>query len=168
MWNLTRDVYSVKSGYQVAMEEICPSGSSSTDQTSSLQWKLLWNAPSIPRSKELVCPWRGLNRETVFHALVLCPHARLAWFASSLGITYSGGEECFGNWFQSMFLASRNKEAIGLTCEITWAIWSSRNMKTFNNKELDMRQIINLANSMHLDLKPKNSSSPWQHQRWPL
>ncbi|KAK7244060.1 hypothetical protein RIF29_38878 [Crotalaria pallida] len=58
IWNLSKDgIYSVKSGYAVALDKICTPSSSSSSADDLINWKRLWSAPCIPRAKDMA--WRA-------------------------------------------------------------------------------------------------------------
>ncbi|KAK7258625.1 hypothetical protein RIF29_24206 [Crotalaria pallida] len=166
-------MYSVRSGYAIALDLLFPGSSSSSSNATQIYWKKLWSAPAIPRTKELVwracngivpvkellrhrriinddiCPCCGLEVETIYHELVSCEDVKGIWFASSLGIRGIPSESAFSNWFQSNFLQFGNKEATGLACELIWVIWCRRNAWNFNGIKQDVRHVLNYASSIH-------------------
>ncbi|KAK7246980.1 hypothetical protein RIF29_41854 [Crotalaria pallida] len=185
IWKHAQDgIYTVKSGYAMAMERSCPDSSSSTANTHQINWKRLWEGPSIPRSKELVwrackgilpvraalarrriiqddlCPCCGLDVESTYHALVSCPEVRGVWFAPCLGLRVEDQDIDFGLWFQSTFLDVDDKIASGLACELIWAIWARRNSWVFNNCRQDINHVLSYAASIHCPLVKHPKGNP--------
>ncbi|KAK7287077.1 hypothetical protein RIF29_00095 [Crotalaria pallida] len=122
----------------------------------------------MPRElSEPICPCCGMEEEIVYHALVSCREVQEVWFASQFGIRIiDGGATVFGNWFQQKFLDSKNKEAIGMACEILWAIWNRRNSWVFNYQKQSMMQVLSHAMSIHSPLVMQNKPTAVRSLNW--
>lgn len=68
------------------------------------------------------CPVCDANKEDVVHALVHCPAAQAAWFASPLCLhsTRIGGGN-FGEWYE-MLIAIVPKDKLCTIAMIAWGI----------------------------------------------
>ncbi|XP_010512831.1 PREDICTED: uncharacterized protein LOC104788746 [Camelina sativa] len=166
-------VYTVKSGYYMALHEE-PKDNPESQTTTAYNWKAkLWRIKCSPKIKILL--WKALHdalpvgenlkhrqinmeakcihcgeEETTLHLFFKCHFAREIWNASP----------CEGlmnvdrlTTFQQGFEAAKSLKCLppvglgegNLTPWIFWAIWHSRNKRIFEDKELQPMEIITQA-----------------------
>ncbi|KAF6160682.1 hypothetical protein GIB67_019622 [Kingdonia uniflora] len=98
--------------------------------------------------------------ETTAHALFFCPKIRDIWYESDLNIefrltTYS---DSLLDIFHRCFLLSRNDSNISLYCRnfcsIMYAIWMSRNLLIFEQKNQNPKEIVKHTKHLRLNDLP--------------
>ncbi|XP_013709134.2 uncharacterized protein LOC125594011 [Brassica napus] len=175
-WNLTKSgVYSVKSGYQLAMDSLDDPEPDKVLKPSitALQakvWTLkttkkikhfIWQALSncIPVCNALsdrhcgtdrCCPRCGSDEETINHLLFECPPSVQAWALAD--IPYSPGSfpssSIYSNLDHVLWRASDRgipETILAAVPWVLWYIWKARNDKTFNGKEITPLETTQLA-----------------------
>ncbi|XP_026416477.1 uncharacterized protein LOC113311902 [Papaver somniferum] len=146
-------------------------GESSTICESTFPWKRLWDVKRVaPKIKMFV--WRVLHNglgvskrigkyitgvsttciicmkeeESVDHLLIHCDLARVAWFASPLGLRLQGDDQRTISSLLELLLSRNDNEAsliMGMC--LCWAIWKARNEKVFENKSINVQGILTVA-----------------------
>lgn len=153
VWHYTNHgIYSVKTGYQLALEEkrsYMQYGESSN--SGEAVWKIIWNLDIPPKVRlflwracrevlpvranlvrrgllvDPMCPVCGFQMENVLHSLTACPAAAVAWFMCPLGLhAEEVGGESFFHWFQSL-CNKLNREQLCIVAMIAWGVWNGRN-----------------------------------------
>ncbi|KAL0461892.1 UNVERIFIED_CONTAM: hypothetical protein Slati_0076800 [Sesamum latifolium] len=84
-------------------------------------------------SKDGVCPWCGTKGDDLFHTLLRCHFARLAWALSNIPwtsgtCTHSDSEA----WFHGMH-RSLDRPGFARALLICWVLWGARNRLLFQN-----------------------------------
>ena len=179
LWPYTTDGnYSVKSGYHFIKSEFIKTISQPETSASqnNLIWKFIWKvlAPqkiklflwrichnAIPVRDNLhkrrivnspMCPACNQERETIEHALLLCPWTLPVWFGSQLQLTPTAQNvDRVDSWLVQVLSAmTENKEflnqRIGLLVTLLWEIWKTRNEFVFENKKPYPLVVLNRAN----------------------
>lgn len=164
-------VYSVRSGYQSACElaTVAESSSGTMDQH---MWKEIWGFPCSQRVKKFflesflavnanlnrrgmredgICTSCHKGAETVNHVLMECEPARAFWYGSHLqaldsskyrNLAFDVSWSRIKDWLTR---ANRYKEGMSFFAYGLWRIWKGRNIRVFENKQLDIQQCIRLA-----------------------
>ncbi|KAK7268516.1 hypothetical protein RIF29_21216 [Crotalaria pallida] len=133
---------------------------------------MLWKIKALPRCSDLVwracknilpvrkrltergliedpvCPLCGEQDETVVHALLLCNEVKKIWFASPLAIRINDNEvTSFERWMCCM-LSRGHDDGMIMVFTLAYVIWSRRNQWVFNNKMLQLHEVIAKTNSL--------------------
>lgn len=178
VWNLTKPgIYSVKSGYELAMAtaETSPPDQVLKPSTTCLQarvWKLkttmkikhfIWQALSncVPVcsahsdrhcGNDRSCPRCGADEETSNHLLFECPPSVQAWAlaisAHSPGLFPS--TSIFSNLNHVLWRATERgipDSLLSMVPWVIWYLWKARNDKVFNGKDTTPLETIQLARS---------------------
>ncbi|XP_024043083.1 uncharacterized protein LOC112099827 [Citrus clementina] len=163
--------YSVKSGYQLALNLNFPNEPESSNSSSRL-WKIPWmldlpekvkifmwralknilpTAENLWKRKSLqepICQRCKLQVETVSHALIECKTARKTWDLAPLTAQLSKDHnQDFFNAIQEMCSRSLKAEA-ELMVVYCWVIWSARNKFIFEGKKSNSRILAAKAESV--------------------
>ncbi|XP_057792367.1 uncharacterized protein LOC131009155 [Salvia miltiorrhiza] len=163
------NAYSVKSGYNLAIELKQREEASSSNSLNSLSswiwgldvipkvklflWKCMVNA--LPTSNmlrrrgidvEVICRRCGEKVETVEHALRDCVWVRMLWAMSPLRIQLNtqGDNGSIVDWFEK-FCRGPPKEAQALVASLSWSIWYARNLLFFQQNELSHQECLLIA-----------------------
>ncbi|XP_048623656.1 uncharacterized protein LOC125592497 [Brassica napus] len=175
-WNLTATgVYSVKTGYALAMELSEPPNSQQVHEPSikALQakvWKIktskniqhfIWQSISsyLPVSNSLVerhcgtdrhCPRCGSEEETPNHLLFECPPSIQTWALAD--IPHSPGifpcSSIYSNLNHVIWRTNIYAISDSISAKIPWLlwyIWKARNDKAFNGKDVSPLETVQLA-----------------------
>ncbi|XP_028087816.1 uncharacterized protein LOC114288493 [Camellia sinensis] len=140
IWHYTnKGNYEVKSGYQVARQEMLEARSSVT--SSSVQppkgfWQFIWSL------KESV--------ESIKHILFHCDWVRAVWFGCNLGLRI--GSDLIASalqWtvslMQSCSQALDRREMVSRVATVGWCIWNSRNNWVFQQCSVDPHRVSQQA-----------------------
>ncbi|KAH9709496.1 putative reverse transcriptase/RNA-dependent DNA polymerase [Citrus sinensis] len=163
--------YSVKSGYQLALNQNFPNEPESSNSSSRL-WKIPWmlDLPEkvkifmwralkniLPTAENLwkrrslqepICQRCKLQVETVSHVLIECKAARKIWDLAPLIVQPSKDHnQDFFSAIQEMWSRSSTAEA-ELMIVYCWVIWSARNKFIFEGKKSDSRFLAAKADSV--------------------
>lgn len=150
----TNGMYSVKSGYYVALEKKrlkMNVGESSNAQEINRIYKRIWSLPVPPKVRHFLwracrnllpvrmslckkgvgrvslCPICELEDEDIYHALVSCDMARVQWFACPLALRVDGFERgSFACWFSNVAKALDLLQ-LATAAMVVWGIWNRRN-----------------------------------------
>ncbi|XP_027174751.1 uncharacterized protein LOC113774410 [Coffea eugenioides] len=112
----------------------------------TFMWKCINNALPVSevifsRSKkgDPICKVCGEGVETVEHVLLNCKQAKQVWHIAP--VQWEGARDkqgCFKDWWNEI-VGARSRQAgdehLGLTVNILWQLWKSRNEWEFNNKQ---------------------------------
>lgn len=71
------------------------------------------------------CPLCGCEKETFFHALIMCPAALASWFVSPLGFRCDQLNGTFAEWFDSL-KKHLDEDQLGVTAMVAWSVWCGR------------------------------------------
>ncbi|XP_057803560.1 uncharacterized protein LOC131018883 [Salvia miltiorrhiza] len=161
--------YTVKSGYLLACSLRDRAEASSSTADDSL-WHWIWGlevlpkiklfmwkclAGAIPTAKALIsrsidvdpfCRRCGNALETVEHVLRDCPWASFVWETSPLRLqpAPASGFCSTADWFDSIRQIPHG-EAHKTFANLAWAIWFSRNLLVFQNKEISHLECLATA-----------------------
>ncbi|KAH9685373.1 reverse transcriptase domain-containing protein [Citrus sinensis] len=163
--------YSVKSGYQLVLNQNFPNEPESSNSSSRL-WKIPWmldlpekvkifmwralknilpTAENLWKRKSLqepICQMCKLQVETVSHVLVECKAARKIWDLAPLPVQpLKDHNQDFFSAIQEMQSRSSTAEA-KLMVVYCWVIWSPRNKFIFEGKKSDSRILAAKAESV--------------------
>lgn len=150
-WQYTSTgIYSVKSGYKVAM------GYPRLQSEQSFVWWCLWDLPIPPRVRlflwracqdilptrlslfrrhiidESLCPMCDGADESTMHALLYCPAARAIWLHGALG-PVNHTESSFLHWW-SLFIEQSSPTVCCQAAVLLWSIWNNRNDRFWGHR----------------------------------
>ncbi|KAG2278160.1 hypothetical protein Bca52824_060715 [Brassica carinata] len=160
-WNLTKSgIYSVKSGYELAMTTAETSEPAQT--TKKIQyfiWQaitdcvLVCNALSNRHcGNDRTCPRCGADEETTNHCLFECPPSVQAWALADIPHA-PGSFPCNSIYSNLDYVLWRARERgipdnlLAPVPWVIWYIWKARNDKAFNGKDTTPLETIQLAKS---------------------
>ncbi|KAL5739901.1 hypothetical protein ACOSQ2_029081 [Xanthoceras sorbifolium] len=147
---IKKGIYSVKSGYQLALRDKFQ-GSSSCSSSNHRWWMSLWNLSIPPKIKIFIwrvchdtlpsllnlfkrkvgldpsCKRCGKSPESTAHALFWCVNSWTSWTASSFGVLLVGFEVL--SCFDILCWLSKNisRGDFEFVCVLLWFIWFERN-----------------------------------------
>ncbi|XP_057775065.1 uncharacterized protein LOC130994045 [Salvia miltiorrhiza] len=152
-------MYSVKSGYQLALNLRLRSEATSSAQYAGL-WKWIWGLDVIPKVRlfmwkclanalptnqalrsrcidvEALCRRCGEHEETMEHALRDCAWVEALWSVSSLRLKPISGICSIPAWFE-MIRNCPHRESHSQFAMLAWTIWYARNLLVFQQKDLN-------------------------------
>ncbi|XP_027150159.1 uncharacterized protein LOC113750373 [Coffea eugenioides] len=122
----------------------------------TFMWKCINNALPVnevifsrTQKGDPICKVCGEGVETVDHALLNCRQAKQVWQIAP--VQWEGAREkqgCFKDWWNEI-AGARSRQAgdehLGLTVNILWQIWKSRNEWEFNNNQRHALKTIQTA-----------------------
>ncbi|CAI9107119.1 OLC1v1006407C1 [Oldenlandia corymbosa var. corymbosa] len=165
-WTLTdHGTYTVKSGYQLAINALLPQPvpSPATQNAEKLAWKRLWNSRVQPKHKFLfwrailnalstrselckrgvqvnpLCPRCGWQEEDSLHLFFKCEASRDIWALAfpQFGSIFNSTYDSLHQWFIQWTQSHPAKEEVDLFLIISWRIWLERNDKIWRNQSHD-------------------------------
>lgn len=152
--------YSVKSGYQIALQIKHPELPSCSSNTSG-QWNMIWSmelpekikifiwraaknllptAENLWKRKVLedpLCPRCKMKAENIIHAVMECKAARQIW---KLTLFFAEVKSLINQDLLGMIheiAKRRKKEELKVMTALCWAAWHTRNVFVFENKKQD-------------------------------
>ncbi|KAJ1418141.1 Zinc knuckle CX2CX4HX4C [Sesbania bispinosa] len=186
------DIYTVKSGYHVALQEMNFQHRGTSMPTSpDFQWKKLWSLPCQPRQLhfiwrlmhhslpvranlarrniqcEPICPCCEVDRETETHLFRDCSWSKQIWSQSPIDSQWQFPHiESIGEWINNIILVCA-EEVVCLFITICYEIWQARNRKVFEQKEPCTGQILSRALTSRVDQEDLNQQRDIVHQQRP-
>lgn len=89
------------------------------------------------------CAFCRTNMETREHLFLNCEFSRRVWRASHLGFDFSVGDpDSFVDWFIRWLKEAPDKELIGDSILILWALWCERNNIVFRGLEASIDSVL--------------------------
>ncbi|XP_057803332.1 uncharacterized protein LOC131018635 [Salvia miltiorrhiza] len=178
-------MYSVKAGYNLALEQKMRMEASSSSSSCGELWKWIWNLEVIPKVKlfmwkclanaipiamglrsrnldvDVGCRRCGLHEESLEHVLRECDWAATLWSVSPLRLPPLPGECSIADWFEKIrSFPSRQTHALFAT--LAWSIRYSRNMFFFQQKVISHFECLTMA--FRAMWSPPNRASNQQSQ----
>ncbi|XP_062104232.1 uncharacterized protein LOC133815403 [Humulus lupulus] len=142
-WRLERlGHYSVKSAHALLQKNKLPVSSAEN----LAFWKNLWQLDIPPKVKNFLC-----CRESTIHILVSCSFSRNCWRYIGISVE-SEVDLSFPSWF-SQILSKPHGPSLNLIPMLCWALWKSRNDLIWNQRSMEVAEIVSLA---------RNSLSQWK------
>ncbi|KAL9440996.1 hypothetical protein AB3S75_019634 [Citrus x aurantiifolia] len=163
--------YSVKSGYQLALQMKCPNRPSSSKEGKS-SWSSIWylqipekvkifmwkatndllpTSENLWKRRILQTPWCQRCRshgETIFHTLFDCKASRKIWKLTTFEEKVKA-LNCKDVLSLLLALADRrSKTEMELIVALCWSIWHSRNLFIFKNKKEDFQLSVARAEAI--------------------
>ncbi|KAJ1380429.1 Ribonuclease H-like superfamily [Sesbania bispinosa] len=164
-------IYSVRSGYYVALQTINDEAHDVHIRPSppNFNWKKLWELPCQPKHLHFMwrllqgtlpvrnnlikrgiqcdtrCPWCGINDETKDHLFRDCTWAVEAWAQSPLKLvvrSLPGGP--LSLWINDL-LSNGPEDRTCLFIAVCYGLWFARNKKIFEDKEIPLQNIFSKA-----------------------
>ncbi|CAN1279111.1 Putative ribonuclease H protein At1g65750 [Linum perenne] len=183
LWHFSKnDIYSVRSGYRVAMERI-------RDRTYlhvGGEWTSLWRVDLPPKVKRFIwrlgrgaVPTREALRgrridvpvtcgvcdgqvESSLHLSLDCPFIRECWVRAgvwSIVQTCMTGVSVFADWLRAT-LQSDDKEVTRTIFIILWHMWRERNARVWDNKRASAMWVVKMAMDDLLAWKEAHNRAP--------
>ncbi|KAJ1389174.1 Zinc knuckle CX2CX4HX4C [Sesbania bispinosa] len=186
------DIYTVKSGYHVALQEMNFQHRGTSMPTSpDFQWKKLWSLPCQPRQLyfiwrlmhhslpvranlsrrniqcDPICPCCEVDRETETHLFRDCSWSKQIWSQSPIDSQWQFPHiESIGEWINNIILVCA-EEVVCLFIAICYEIRQARNRKVFEQKEPCTGQILSRALTSRVDQEDLNQQRDILHQQRP-
>uniref|UniRef100_A0A803QGE0 Reverse transcriptase domain-containing protein n=1 Tax=Cannabis sativa TaxID=3483 RepID=A0A803QGE0_CANSA len=164
-WFKERDgVYSVKSAYQLLMNQVTNAEVSDTD---SMFWKNLWSLKVPPTVKDVLwravsnclptrkrlfdrkvpldysCPFCLVSSETISHCLLNCDFAAGCWSRLGLGFDTRVWDS-FKEWLQDL-MGRVDEIKVAQAGTLCWAIWKARNELVWDQKNRYVEDVVQFA-----------------------
>ncbi|KAL7245772.1 hypothetical protein ACSBR2_000999 [Camellia fascicularis] len=158
IWHYTnKGNYEVKSGYQVARQELSkarPSVASSSVQPPKSFWKFIWSL-KVPPKNPLA------TKENLFRRKCApspnCP-VRAVWFGCNLGLRIGSDPIASAlQWtvslMQSCSQALDRREMVSRVAIVGWSIWKNRNSWVFQQCSVDPHRVTQQARAYWWEFK---------------
>lgn len=193
-----RQLYYVRSAYHVELQArrgVTASSSSGGDKDI---WNKLWQANiphkirhfgwraihnGLPVCENLfkrkiggdrMCPLCGESKETVTHALILCPEIKWMWNISPLRLEVKEqGEFYFANWCTNRAKVVKAGEWWDIFWVLLWGVWLRRNAWVFESKVIKVEEVVSRAMKLVGEYQPQEEPKmltervePIQPSRW--
>ncbi|XP_057802954.1 uncharacterized protein LOC131018247 [Salvia miltiorrhiza] len=179
------NMYTVKSGYNLAMEIVGQTEASSSNSFSPIStW--IWGLDVIPKVKlfmwrcfvnaipttealgkkgievDVLCRRCGIGVESLEHALRDCEWVRYLWAMSPLRLRPLDQDASCSivEWFDKI-RCNPQREVHSLFAALAWSCWYARNLLVFQHKELSHLECLAVANRA-IWVAPNRSVGPRQ------
>jgi ribonuclease HI len=192
-WSGTKEgIYTVKSGYNAIIDWNTARNNQSGSNINNTEtlWKNLWKIKSPPKFLNLI--WRIINQaipvkdkltskgircspicprcnkalETIDHVFLRCEWARAVWFGSPMTFNSDriNQESSVQDWLIEI-LTNTQKESIEYITATIYHIWKARNLLVFQDKEIPVMTVVQLALDSANDYIKLSTQRPQIHSQ---
>lgn len=121
-----------------------------------------------------MCPLCGESKETVTHALILCPEIKWMWNISPLRLEVKEqGEFYFADWCTNRAKVVKAGEWWDIFWVLLWGVWLRRNAWVFERKVIKVEEVVSRAMKLVGEYQPQEEPKiltervePIQPSRW--
>ncbi|KAL2899239.1 hypothetical protein RDABS01_024321 [Bienertia sinuspersici] len=171
MWHFFKDGrYTVKSAYNILMQERNREMASSSNDQDSFDWKAIWKVNLPPKvkvfawrvlkngipvksllygrglSEDIICPMCGEEEESILHLLTKCHEVQRLWYTSPLRLNVADFESTsFKDWVTTLKAIYKESRWWDIFWSLCWGVWLRRNCWIFEKRKKRDEEVLHKA-----------------------